>query len=439
MVPPGVAGALLLAGCGGGDVSGREHAAPPRNLLLITVDTLRADHLGAYGYGRDTSPCIDALAAQSVLFEDAHASSSWTLPSLASLLTSSYPSAHGCWSDESSLSPAFETLAERLSREGFDTAAFVTHLFLDRRYGLAQGFDLYDQELVAKTRQASHLAVSSPELTRKAVDWLERRRASGSDAPFFLWVHYFDPHSNYQFHEGITEGFATPSPWGNSHTKLDVYDGEISFTDRHIGALLRSLGKARVEDETMVILAADHGEEFGEHGLYGHRRHLHREVVQVPLMIRAPGIPARRIGQRVSMLDVYPTALALLGLEAEEGIQGANLAPVLRGGSLPPRQLLAELRVAKKTWLASICDGPWKLTVDFRTGQRRLYDLEVDPAEQADISVDHPDLVARLTDRLDMLVRDSAAIGHARKPGATVELTTQERARLRDLGYSGED
>jgi arylsulfatase A-like enzyme len=440
ITPPRILAALLLflGGCGGGVT---EPAARPRNLLLITVDTLRADHLGAYGYPRSTSPSLDAFAEEAVVFENAHATSSWTLSSLASLLTSLYTSSHGCWGNQSTLGPGFETLGEVLSTQGFDTAAFVTHFFLDRRYGLDQGFDLYDQDLVASTAQESHLAISSPPVTEKAVAWLDRRRALGEGAPWFLWVHYFDPHANYLFHEGVSAEYGTPSPWGVSHTKLDMYDGEIAFTDHHIGALLDALDASGFGDETVVVFVADHGEEFGEHGRYGHRRHLHREVVQVPLMIRAPGVVPRRVREIVSILDVFPTALALLGIHDGGLAHGRNLSAALLGGAVPTRAVLAELKVEEgnRIQMTSISDGRWKLILDALAGESELYDLERDPSELQDVSAENPTVVGRLRKEMRLLVLQAVELGDLHGRGGELELSPEDLQRLRDLGYVGEN
>jgi hypothetical protein len=207
------AGLLLTGFC-----LGCAEPAPARlNLLFISIDALRADRLGAWGYGRATSPHIDGLAREAVVFENAQAQSSWTLPTLASVMTSLYSSTHRCWSLFDRLGEAYETLAERLHAEGWKTAAVASHLYLSRRYGLHQGFESYDESLVEETLAKSHEAITSPQVTEKGLRWLAERRDEAE--PWFLWLHYFDPHALYLAHEDVSATSTTvrsPSPTGRS-------------------------------------------------------------------------------------------------------------------------------------------------------------------------------------------------------------------------------
>jgi hypothetical protein len=207
----------------GGDTDSVQEDGPPDggplardNLLLLAVDTLRADHLGAYGYQRPTSPHIDRFFAEAIVFDDAHSTSSWTLPAFASLMTSTHSSTHGCWQFRSQLDPSFTTLAEVLRNSGYHTAAVTSHTFLRKSYGLGQGFEDYDESLIVRLRQ-SHRAISSPMVTERALVFLDRQANMEERRPWFLWVHYFDPHHVYNEHPGVTEEFGGEP--------VDLYDG----------------------------------------------------------------------------------------------------------------------------------------------------------------------------------------------------------------------
>ena len=417
----------LLAACGGGD------PARPTNLLVVTVDTLRADHLGAYGYERPTSPAIDALADESVVFDEAWATTSWTLPSLASAMTSLYPSAHGAVSDGTKLRDEFTTLAERFGEAGFHTGGITSHIFLSRRFGLHQGFADYDEELVFayQERKKSHLAISSPRLTEKAEAWLEARAAEGTARPWFLWLHYFDPHNKYRAHDGVSEAFGTEQP-------IDLYDGEIAFTDAHVGRVLAKLDELGFADDTAVVFMADHGEEFGDHGGIFHRRSLYQEVLRVPWMMRVPGVAPRRVGEPVSLVDLAPTVYELFDLAPPPGLLGRSLVPLLRGESLDPRQLVAELDDSKYVFDA-IRDGRWKFVVDPRNYSYELYDLERDPAEQRDVAKENPEICAALLMALEERLAEAELAAEAITSDAAAELTQSDLRTIDDLGYGGAD
>lgn len=358
----------LLTACG------QESDGHPSNLLLITIDTLRADHVGAYGYDRATTPRIDQLAAAGTVFERAYATSSWTLPSVTSMLTSLHPSTHACALDDARLAGGVVTLAECLQGAGFSTAAVTSHVYMARSYGLDQGFGLYDDDLILANRGDSHLAVSSPAISEKGMAWLTER---SEDERWFLWLHYFDPHSNYQAHPGFLEIDGVPGP-------KQRYDSEIAWTDHHIGRVLDRLQSLGLAEDTVVIVVADHGEEFGDHGGTMHRKHLYEEVIRVPLIVSVPGAAPGRITTPVSVVDIMPTACELLGVAAPDGLQGRSLASSLGGQEPESRPILAELG---RGTLAMTCvvDGFWKLIRQPNTGLSELYDLESDPGEQLDV------------------------------------------------------
>ncbi len=415
--------ALLLPGCG-------RDAPAPRNLLLITVDTLRPDHLGAWGYGRATSPGLDALAAGAVVFEDAYSHTSWTLPSLATLMTSHYTSSHSAWDFKSKLPGSFTTLAEILGAQGYHTGAVVTHVFAGRKYGMHQGFVDFDDALVVDGIRA-HVQITSPRVTARGLDWIRRR--AGEDRPWFLWLHYFDPHGEHLEHPGLSAVFG-------SEESLVLYDGEIGFTDRAIAALLAGLEELEQADETVVVLTADHGEEFGEHGRTRHGKTLYEEVIRVPLIVRAPGLAPRRVPGAAPSVDVLPTLLELMALPAPEGLAGVSLVNAMQGAPLEPRPVLAELRAMAFKDADSYSRGRWKVIREGFKQRDHLYDLEADPGEQVDLAAERPELLERMLGEMDALRSDARRAAGGRAPEAgDPGLSPGELEALRQLGYIEEE
>jgi choline-sulfatase len=301
-----IAHALLLLTLG--VACGRPYA--PRDVIFITVDTLRADRLGFAGYWRDTSPAIDQIAREGAVFDNARSGAGWTLPAMASLFTGRRPRAHGARDFHSSIDRKIPTLPEILRQHGFETRGYVSNVLLDARYGFDRGFDHFDASLsnVGNPHQIS----TSEQLTNRVLADLDRRPV---DEPLFLWVHYSDPHFAYVEYPG--EPFFGPTP-------ADRYDGEIARTDRAIGQLLDGLrGRSRYA-HALIVLTADHGEEFGEHGGIHHET-LHAEVVEVPLVIRAPGAERGRSSAPARQIDVAPTVLAQLDIPQPPAWPGRDL------------------------------------------------------------------------------------------------------------------
>jgi arylsulfatase len=329
-------------------------SAAGRNVILITVDTLRADHLSSYGFALETSPSIDALAAEGVLFERAVAASSSTAPSHASIFTSRFTRQHsiGYRNGETRLEGGM-TLAEVLRRAGYATGAFVGNVVLNRRTGLDRGFDTYDDELPdAEANRPLVFERRARDTTLRALEWLESVRE-----PFFLWVHYQDPHGPYDPPDGDVGRFDPPadpkerplSLLENSHgfggvpayqvlpglTRASEYRAryadEIRYADHWIGRLLAS-SRAR---DAIVLLTADHGESLGEAGRYFlHGTTTLPAEAHVPMLLRAPDIAPRRIATTVSHVDIMPTILELVGVPAPDGIRGVAFGPALRGEDL---------------------------------------------------------------------------------------------------------
>jgi len=444
-----VCAAQLFLGCGGGDPCAQ-------NLLLVTVDTLRADALGVYGYDLPTSPHLDRFAEDAVVFESAYAPSTWTLPSVASLMTAHAPATHGAERTRSVLHGSFETLAERLARAGFRTGAVVSHTFLAPRRGFAQGFQDFDEGLIAASAERSQHATSSPQVTDRGLAWLDAGVADGG-APWFLWLHYFDPHHVYEEREGLTSRFgevdreamerpddpADPAAfeaWVEAHREgaRTLYDGEVAFTDRHLGRLFDGLAERGLADDTLVVVTADHGEEFLDHGAVRHRWNLHDATLRVPLLVRGPGLVPRRVDGPVSLMDVKPTVLALLcGTGEPEGLPGTSLVPALRGRPLERPPVVARLHSLDQDVHEAIVGDRWKLV---RTGNEvALYDRVADPGEERDVSAEHPETARALEARLDARLAERARRGERFGRARPLRLSPGDRERLRALGYAPSD
>ncbi len=396
----------------------------PRNLLLVTVDTLRHDRLGYAGHDRPTSDAVDALAARGVRFERAYSQSGWTLPSLASILTGLHPSQHGAVDFESALASGLPTLATRLADAGYDTRAFVSHVLLRPRYGLARGFAAYDDS-VLDVGHPHRVATARP-LTAAAIAALREM-----DSPFFLWVHYFDPHFLYMRH---------PEWSGFGDTDLDRYDGEIAHTDREIGRLLTALREAGHEDDTVVVFSADHGEQFGERGRRFHDN-LDEPVARIPLVIAAPGLAPGVRRDVAQQIDLLPTLLALLDVAPPAALPGRDLFD----GATDEPVVFMERTDPSPYRQRAVVDGRHKLVIVTKMEGRELpadrpkgvsveagaflYDLEADPGETANLFDESDETAQRLLALLQSHFEQEGAERHG------VEVDDELRARLEALGY----
>ncbi len=338
-------------------VDGAESEASRPNILLITIDTQRADSFGIYGNEGNHTPNIDRLAAGGVVFERATAPVGTTFPSHATLLTGLYPRAHGVRYNGDALEEEIVTLAERLLPAGYETMAFVTYGSMVSRGGLGQGFIRTSHE---KDGPAAH-STSPKRITSMARGLLKRKRPS----PFFMWVHYYHPHSPYDLTpyskeklEGYEGAFADGATVKEFYTlqnkgKLTdddrkalrtLYDGETREADRTVGSILEALEEAGHAKNTIVVVTSDHGELLGEHDDVGHGPRLWDPVLRVPLVIYDPRAPQpRRVASRVGLVDVSPTLLEMVGLEVPAGIDGRSLAPALRGDDLDDRPYYSEV------------------------------------------------------------------------------------------------
>jgi arylsulfatase A-like enzyme len=382
--------ASLLAACA---------SRPAPNLVVVSIDTLRADHLGIYGYSRPTSPRIDAWARGGTVFDRAFAPSSWTLPSHASMFTGLSPFRHGATHWDARIPDEAPMLAERLRRRGYATGGAVNAPFVGERFGFRRGFDAWVER--RKRRETS-----DDEYQRLVLELVraERRR------PFFLFLHYMNVHEPYDPPAGY-DRFASPGAAASSidGSKLrelqllveerraavtdadrdrlvDLYDGEILAMDEKFGALLDAI--QRVSPDTIVVLTSDHGEEFLEHGGLTHGRTLYEEVLRVPLIVVGPGVRAgARSDALVSLIDVAPTLLDLAGAEPLRGSDGESIRSLLAGGGGPrPRPIALHTTAAdRRVNLRGLRDASTKLIEDTAAGRREYYDLSADPREREDL------------------------------------------------------
>lgn len=494
---------LPVAGGCGGDA---EPAEPPPHLVLVSVDCLRADHLGSYGYPRDTSPRLDRLAGEGVRFERAYATTSWTLPSHLSMLTGLPVSAHGIdddrlWGRRDAAGDPIpaplraEFVSERLADAGYATAGFYTWKYLEPRFGFGPGFDVYErlghtfyshpevgpefERLRAandvegmKALAAAWPALfddthpSSPETIDRAIGWLDAHVGATPDRPFFLFVHLFDVHDPYTppepyfsmfdpDYEGPIDGRRVTSPDSPVHPGMakrdlerlvSLYDGAIRFVDTEIGRLLDRLDALGLADDTLVVVTADHGEEFFEHGQKTHRNQLYRESVGVPLLLRWPrGLPEPRVVPgNAGIVDIAPTLLAAAGLEPAAPVAGVDLLAFARGDrENTARTYLSELvrfegdeRVPRR--LVSIARGDRQTLVETRgraPWSGRSFELADDPKQLAGAPVQRD----RLEEELEALRAELTRLRAGNPPRSTdgAPLSELELAELAAAGYAG--
>ena len=423
-------------------------------MLLVTIDTLRSDHLSAYGYARPTSPRIDAIAADGVLFETAYAPASATGPSHATLFTSRYPLAHGVVRNALPLDAKIPTLASVLAEAGYQNAAFVSSYPLASTFGFAHGFAHYDEDFAADggTLQSTRwqrargdqgaLDRRGEATVNAAVAWLSLQR---DGEPLFVWVHLFDPHAPYSPPAPFDSTFATAIASAHE-SAIDLYDGEIRYADEQVGRLVDAFDRTTRATGSLVVITSDHGEGLWDHGYGGHNRDLFEEEVRVPLIIRWRGhiAPGRRVAEPVQLIDVQPTILSACGLDTPPaGAVGLDLLRALDDARLRssdrPIYLTrpyfgAHGRKARPNqvgWGFGIRRGHWKLIEASKEGRLDLYDLRGDPHEKANVAVERPAQAAEL-----------AALLHTWGDATTValnddalEVPRKVRRKLRALGY----
>jgi arylsulfatase A-like enzyme len=419
---------------------------PPTNVVLVSLDTLRSRNIGAYGYGRDTTPFFDEIAATGSVFQNAMAPSVTTGPSHMSLFTGLYPPRHGMRLGLEPISPDALPLAEILVREGFQTAAFTENGYLVRERGFGRGFQRY----VENRGDEKNAPGQAPLTFSQARRWLER----SARPPFFLFVHTYEVHSPFAPREPYAtlfedDGAAGPAEPG-MRDRRDDYDREIRGLDDELRGLFDSIRVAGLDDSTWIVLLSDHGEEFGEHGHYQHGGAVYEESLGVPLVFLGPGIAAARHHTPVSLIDVAPTLIELLGIPLPAAIDGRSLAGVVTGASSPePRALFAEAR-ADHRWIEPWLNERWNPPlVAVRQGDDKFiahrpasgdaspllrFDLASDPQERRPLPIE--DARAR---EINALVDAYLGAGTGpRGAGDTLDpdtITPGLEERLRQLGY----
>ena len=414
-----------LTGLAWGGLQWWQASRRPTSVLLISVDTLRADRLGSYGYAAARTPHMDALAARGLRFAQATTVVPLTLPAHTSLMTATFPPFHGVRDNGGFyVDDAQVTLAEVLKARGYRTAGFVGAFVLDRRWGIAQGFDHYVDNFDLSTfdMTAGLDAAQRPgrEVVDAALPWL-----TGPDpTPFFAWVHLYDPHSPY----------APPEPHRSQFpaTLEGAYDGEVAEADTQIGRLVSALDAAGRLDSTLIVVVSDHGEGLGGHGEQQHGFFIYDDATHVPFLMAGPGIAPRVIPDQVRIVDVMPTVLDLLGVAGPTVMQGTSLVPLLRGEAL---NLLAYSETFYPRYhygwseLQSMRDGQYKFIAAPR---RELYDLAADPGETRDLAAEQP----RRADALERAVREFARqMAAAATPQVPRSVDPETARQLQALGY----
>lgn len=420
---PLVAVAVLLCSCHSEQPSAAQSAARPQfkplNVVVVTIDTLRPDHLHCYGYSKIETPAIDALAARGALFENAVAQTPLTPPSHASIFTGQYPPAHGVRNTGGFiLQSSARPLARILHEQGWDTAAFVSSAVLKKTFGFNNGFDVYDDQMPKPVKGAD--TREDPErrgadTVDRALHWLTQQ----SGKPYFLWVHLYDPHLPYD----------PPVPFKQKYSNAP-YDGEIAYADQQLGRLFDAVQQKSPSGQTIVAVLSDHGESLGEHGEYTHGIFLYDSTLRIVFVMAGPGIPAGlRVKQQARSVDFLPTVLATLGAAPAANVQGVNLAPFFSGSTAGTDISYEETLYPKLSmnWaeLRAIRTNRWKYV---RAPKPELYDLAADPQETHNLVRDHPEQVQKF----------EAQLNHIAPASEKVETNLVDQRlteQLRSLGY----
>lgn len=459
LVVVALASLALLAAPSTPAAGGARSASPP-NLLVIVIDAQRADHLSSYGYSRPTSPGIDAFAARGARFTRAVSVSNRTGTSMASMWTGLLPSRHGVFRTGDVLDEGFTTLAELLRARGYRTAAWCPNPSLDRSFGHAQGWDAYDDDVLTRvdgdTREPWRRWETASAINERALRWIAAEPAK----PFLAWLHYRDVHGPY----------VPPPPWDRAFPPrgkrpltaaeiaarppyltlpddgddlqhyLAQYDGDVGYTDLRVAELLADLERRGVLEDTVVVITADHGEAFLEHGQWNHDASLYEEEVHIPLIVVRPGGTGRVVERVVSSLDLFPTLLALAGAPASSS-DGESLVPLLDGAGSGYRRehAFAESRASWRRVQRAVRDGKWKLIARDRPAavlfgsSYELYDLDADPREQRDLAAAEPERTAAMAAALRAALESPTVAPGSAAARPAIEQGLEQR--LEALGY----
>ncbi len=473
----------VLEGCNrevseDGDQSSADRPRADRpNLVLISIDTLRPDHLSCYGYERETSPFIDSLAERGLRMENAFAQASWTLPSHMSLFTSTYPQSHQVENEDRQLPPDVPTLTEVLAEQGYQSTGFITWVYLSARFGFGRGFDRYEELLPPDKTQDPTTQWSAGSVVDEVIETWSPPEGEES---FFLFLHFFDPHMSYVPPASQARTFGVddassdfgryehlktwirglrpnvpPPPAAIVDTTIALYDAEIRYTDGELRRLFQHLEAVGALANTLIVLTSDHGEEFGEHGsLEGHQWTLYDEVLRVPLIFVWPDGAAGKTAfaqpafaqtgvrdELVQTLDIAPTILDVLGLDRPETFSGRSLRALMEDPARWEERTFAQIRRFNAKW--SVRTPSHKLIFTADTGTNRFgvpvqsgyefFDLENDPNERKNLFDETAPVAAELQGRLE---RWSARRGELRRVD-NPNLTPEELEQLRSVGYIG--
>ncbi|MDX1643894.1 MAG: sulfatase [Thermoanaerobaculia bacterium] len=413
------------------------------HVVIVSVDTLRSDRLGGYGYERPTSPNIDRLMAEGVRFAEARTVEPLTSPGLGSLVTSLYPHEHGSTRNGVAMRDGLPSFVKILARRGYRTAAFVGNWTLtDKLSGLGEHFEVYEAVLKRKRWLFWAGEANADDLNQAALGWLERHREQNPTERVALWVHYVEPHGPYHYHEEFADRLGIVGVPG----KRDRYDSEVAFVDDRIGRLLEAIDEELDGEPRLTIFTADHGESLGEHGYWGHGRNCHAPGLRIPLSFSWPGeIAPATVRAPALITDVATTVLGLLGLPSQESFHGYDWSALLRGVAEPPPAGPSffqahkgavrggEAEKVRQRGLLEVArvEGDRKEIVRVRSGDRWVYDLERDPGETESLVPERSPMSPQLRD-WRKVVQAGLALSDVLPPPS---LTPDEIEQLRALGY----
>ncbi len=394
----------------------------PLNVVVITIDTLRPDHLHCYGYDKIETPTLDRIAQHGALFENGVTQTPLTPPSHASIFTGLNPPTHKVRDTGGFiLSPSIPTLASILQERGWDTSAFISSAVLKKRFGFDHGFAVYDDQMPRPGNTQEFLEDAerrAGDTVDHAVAWLNGR----GEKPFFMWVHLYDPHTPYD----------PPAPFREQY-KDRPYDGEIAYADRELGRLMETLGRKSPPEKTVIAVLSDHGESLGEHGEFSHGVFLYDSTLRIAYLLSGPGVPSGlRVKQQARTIDLLPTIMDLLGGAAPAAVEGVSLVPFFSGKDAATAVSYGETLFPKINmgWaeLRAIRTNQWKY---IRAPKPELYDLSRDPKETDNVLAEHASEVRKMEAQL-------AAVSHSTGPEKveTAQMDERTLAQLKSLGYT---
>jgi arylsulfatase A-like enzyme len=434
-------------------ITATAHASEPApkkpNVLLILIDTLRADHLGCYGYERPTSPNIDRFSSTGTLFKNAYCQMPTTGPSHASIFTSRYPKTHGILKNGWVLFDKHTTLAEILQNNGYVTGAVISSFAVSSQFGFARGFESYDEEFPpgeegfgGKIWEGYTMPGAFHQrgdvTTRKAVSWIRENKGKA----FFLWAHYFDPHTPYKPPESYLEKFVEDD-MSPSERQIALYDGEVRYVDDQVGKLLDVLKSEGLASDTIIIVMSDHGEGLGQHGWKEHGFFLYDEQAKIPLIFSFPGVIPEgvKLDSVVQSIDILPTLLDLLGLKQKADFSGRSMADMLRKSEesdgraayLERRRYLDGKRrgFPVRGDKLGVRQGKMKYIWAPDEETEELYDLSVDKHELSNIASKHPEVAAEMRGMIQKWQEEE--MSGIKKFDQVMSQSTREK--LKSLGY----